>query len=75
MMNVLWTGHLTNSLTAHWLQMWLNTLEEGARYRPREAAEHAQRLQAYVASAAARAGRQLGPGLKKELYEVLGVLH
>jgi hypothetical protein len=42
-------------------------------YRPKEAAQHAQRLQAYVASAAARAGGQLEPGLKKELYEVLGL--
>jgi hypothetical protein len=49
------------------------TLKSAATYRPREAAEHSQRLQAYVEAAAARAGGQLDPGLRKELYEALGL--
>jgi hypothetical protein len=54
-------------------QVWSDTLEDAARYRPKEAAEHAQRLQTYVQAAAARAGGQLEPGLRKELYEALGL--
>jgi hypothetical protein len=53
--------------------IWANTIKASAVYRPKEAAEHAQRLQAYVASAADRAAGQLEPGLKKELYEALGL--
>jgi hypothetical protein len=56
-----------------WLQVWADTLEDAARYRPKEAAEHAKRLQAYVQAAAARAGGQLEPELKRELYEALGL--
>jgi hypothetical protein len=48
-------------------------LQASTTYRPKEASEHSQRLQAYVEAAAARAAGQLEPGLKKELPEVLGL--
>jgi hypothetical protein len=54
-----------------WLQVWTEAQKGAIPYRPKEAAEHAQRLQTYVQAAAARAGGQMEPGLKKELHEVL----
>jgi hypothetical protein len=60
-------------LTAHEHKVWRDTMCGAAPYRPKEAAQHSQRLQAYVEAAAARAAGQLEPGLKKELFEVLGL--
>jgi hypothetical protein len=54
-------------------QMMAETIHAAAGYRPKEAAQHSQRLQAYVEAAAARAAGQLEPGLKKELYQALGM--
>jgi hypothetical protein len=56
-----------------WLQARIEALDGVAVYHPKEAAKHAQRLQAYVAAAAAKAAGQLEPGLKNELYEALGL--
>jgi hypothetical protein len=55
------------------LQTWTHALEGAGSYHPKEAAKHAQRLQVYVEVAAARAAGQLAPGLRKELYEALGM--
>jgi hypothetical protein len=53
--------------------IWGDALYSAPTYRPKEAAQHSQRLQAYVEAAAARAAGQLEPGLKKELYQALGL--
>jgi hypothetical protein len=52
---------------------WKSTIKASTNYRPREAAQHSQRLTAYVEAAAARAAGQLEPGLKKEVYEAMGL--
>jgi hypothetical protein len=57
------------------MQTIREALKGAAAYQPKEAAKHAQKLQAYVAGAAVRAAGQLEPGLKKELYEALGLAH
>jgi hypothetical protein len=57
----------------HFLQVLSEAMKGAFAYRPKEAAQHAQRLQAYLHAAAAKAAGQLEPGLKKELYEVLGL--
>jgi hypothetical protein len=54
-------------------QVVKETLKSAAAYRPKEAAQHSQRLQAYMEAAAARAAGVLEPGLKKEMYEALGL--
>jgi hypothetical protein len=54
-------------------KVWNEAVKGIPAYRPKERAQHAQRLQAYVAAAAARTGSQLDPGLKNELYEALGM--
>jgi hypothetical protein len=54
-------------------EIWKDALKAAAQYRVKEASEHSHKLQAYVEAAAARAGRQLEPGLRKELYGALGL--
>jgi hypothetical protein len=53
--------------------IWANAIKSAPPYRPKEAARHAQRLASYVEAAAARAAGQLELGLKKELYQALGL--
>jgi hypothetical protein len=60
-------------LNAQEYQIWKDDMYAAASYRPKEAAQHSQRLQAYVEAAAARAAGQLEPSLKKEMYEALGL--
>jgi hypothetical protein len=54
-------------------RIWEDTAEAAAVCDPKEAAKRAQRLQAYMIEAADRAGSQLEPGLRKELFEVLAL--
>jgi hypothetical protein len=61
-------------LTAQEHKTRTDAIYAAAAYRPKEAAQHSQRLQAYVETAATRAAGQLDPGLKKELCEALGLL-
>jgi hypothetical protein len=69
----LWNSDLLHYVEPHRLQVVTNTSRDAPQYRPKEAARHSQRLQAYVEAAAARAAGQLEPGLKRELYEALGL--
>jgi hypothetical protein len=62
-----------SQLTVKEYKVWKDAICGAAPYRPREAAQHSQRLQAYVEAAAARAAEQLEPGLRKQLCEALGL--
>jgi hypothetical protein len=53
--------------------IWDVALQSAAVYPPREAARHAQKLQAYVQAAAVSAAGQLQPELRKQLLEALGM--
>jgi hypothetical protein len=60
-------------MTALEHKTWTDAIHAATAYRPKEAAQHSQRLQAYVEAAVGRAAGQLQPGLRKELYEALGL--